>query len=194
MARRRQRVPVHIDSGDVTSLTDEELALVLHAADQIVHLGGRSMLVRLLKGSRDKKALEHGLDAYEMYGCLAHLTTTQVERYVDWTIEQGYLEVYYDKYLPFLAFTPKGWERERPVAERALFDQFCQDVQSGQLAMAERMEHIKNEVALDVIDMIGRECAPSCIPHLQAWSDVASKRIKKRIAHAMRDIEERDQA
>ena len=194
MARRRQRVPVRIDSGDVTSLTDEELTLVLHAADQIVHLGGRTMLVKLLKGSRDKKALEHGLDAYECYGCLAHLTTVQLERYVDWTIEQGYLEVYYDKYLPFLAFTPKGWARERPVAERALFDQFCQDVESGQFAMAERMKHIKNEVALDVIDMIGQECDSRCIPHLQAWSDVASKRIKKKIAYAMRTIGERVQA
>ena len=63
MGRRdKPRSPVHLDSGGV-NVSSEELAVILHGARSVVHRGGRSQLVKLLKGSRDKRLLELGMDA-----------------------------------------------------------------------------------------------------------------------------------
>ncbi|MDF2652504.1 MAG: superfamily helicase, partial [Paenibacillus sp.] len=41
-----------------TRLTEEEIRYILHAADDIIASAGRTMLAKILKGSRDKKLLE----------------------------------------------------------------------------------------------------------------------------------------
>lgn len=75
----RPRMPVHLDSGGV-DVSSGELAIILHGADSVVHRGGRSQLVKLLKGSRDKRVLELGLDADGSYGALSHLTLDERRR------------------------------------------------------------------------------------------------------------------
>ena len=115
MGRRdRPRSPVYLNSGGV-KVSPEELAIILHGANSVVHLGGRSQLVKLLKGSRDKRILDRGLDADESYGALSHLTLDEIARRVDWTIEEGYLDYYYEWRQPLLMFTKRGWELERLV-------------------------------------------------------------------------------
>jgi len=62
MSRKKQRVRYELDSGDIKSLTIEEIKGILRAADELIASGGRSMLAKILKGSKDKKVLEHRLD------------------------------------------------------------------------------------------------------------------------------------
>ena len=59
---RKKRVRYELDSGDIRSLTIEEIKVILRGADELIVTGGRSMLAKILKGSKDKKVLEHGLD------------------------------------------------------------------------------------------------------------------------------------
>jgi hypothetical protein len=59
---RKQRVQYELDCGDVRYLPDNEIRAILRATDPLVATGGRSMLTKILKGSKDKKVLEHGLD------------------------------------------------------------------------------------------------------------------------------------
>lgn len=62
MSRKKQRVRYELDSGDIRNLTIEEIEVILRAADVLIATGGRSMLAKIpLKGSKDKKVLEHGL-------------------------------------------------------------------------------------------------------------------------------------
>jgi hypothetical protein len=68
MGRKVHRVPVTLDSRDVDSLSDEEIALILRGADDLIGTGGRNLLSKVLKGSREKKVLELGLDASPAYG------------------------------------------------------------------------------------------------------------------------------
>ena len=68
MSRKKPRVRYELDSGDIKSLTIEEIKVILRAADELIATGGRSMLAKILKGSKDKKVLEHGLDQCPVYG------------------------------------------------------------------------------------------------------------------------------
>lgn len=68
MSRKKSRVKVELDSGDVKGLSDEEIKAILRAADELIATGGRNMLAKILKGSKDKKVLEHGLDQCPVYG------------------------------------------------------------------------------------------------------------------------------
>jgi len=192
MGRRdRPRSPVYLNSGGVKA-SPEELAIILHGANSVVHLGGRSQLVKLLKGSRDKRILDRGLDADESYGALSQLTLDEIARRVDWTIEEGYLDYYYEWRQPLLMFTKRGWELERPVAVESEFRCFCQDVEEGEMRMAERMADIKYDIQLDVIGLIAQRCDGRCLAHLEAWSSVATKRIRKKISWAERQIRARE--
>ncbi len=58
----------HLDSGGVTHLTSEEIKAILRTADELIAAGGRSILAKILKGSKDKKILKHGLDQCPVYG------------------------------------------------------------------------------------------------------------------------------
>ena len=56
---KRQRVQYELDTGDVKKLSEDEIVAILRAADELINTGGRSMLAKILKGSKDKKVLEY---------------------------------------------------------------------------------------------------------------------------------------
>ena len=192
MSRRNvTRSPVHLDTTGVKEVDDDELAAILHAATSVVHQGGRKQLTLLLKGSRDKSLIAHGLNENESYGALSHLTIEQISHRVDWAIKMGYLEYYYEWRQPLLAFTERGWELERPVVVEGYYRDFAHDVETGEHAMAERMTDIKADIQRDVLTLIAERCDRRAIPHLTAWSEHAFKRTAKKIAWAIRTIESR---
>ena len=193
MSRRdRPKSPVYLDSGGV-DVSPEELAVILHGANSVIHRGGRSQLVKLLKGSRDKKILELGLDADDSYGALSHLTLKEIAHRVDWAIVKGYLDYYYEWRQPLLMFTERGWELEKPVVVEGYYQQFCRDVDDGEMRMAERMVGIKNDVQLGIIELIGQRCDERCFEHLETWSGKTTKRIRKKIGWAQRTIRAREE-
>ncbi|HKM43355.1 MAG TPA: RQC domain-containing protein, partial [Limnochordia bacterium] len=69
---RQSRVRVQLTPVDeMIKPNDDELRCILRAADEIIMRAGRDMVAKILKGSRDKKVLEHGLDACPVYGCFS---------------------------------------------------------------------------------------------------------------------------
>jgi predicted ArsR family transcriptional regulator len=83
MSRKKTRVRYQLDSGGIHCLTDEEIKAILRAADEIIATGGRSMLAKILKGSKDKKVLEHGLDQCPVYGYYKELTLLEITNRID---------------------------------------------------------------------------------------------------------------
>ncbi len=132
-----------------------------------------------------------GLDADDSYGALSHLTRDEISHKVDWTIEQGYLDYYYEWRQPLLMYTERGWELERPVVVENYYEEFCGDVKDGEFRMAQRMTDIKYDIQLDVIDLITQRCDERCLAHLDSWSSQTTKRIRKKIAWAKSAISER---
>ncbi|MDF2662264.1 MAG: superfamily helicase [Paenibacillus sp.] len=79
-------------------LPEPELRAILRAADDIIDEGGRTLLSKILKGSKERKLLELGLDRNP---------------------RTGFLETEVVNKLPRIVFTPRGWaiERERRAEE-----------------------------------------------------------------------------
>ena len=67
MSRKVRRVPVVLDAGEIRDLPMEDIRVILRGADELISTGGRSMLAKILKGSKDKKILE-----YKLNECLRH--------------------------------------------------------------------------------------------------------------------------
>lgn len=51
-----------------TPLNHKEIKVILATADSIIAQGGRTQLAKILKGSKEKKLLELGLDENPGYG------------------------------------------------------------------------------------------------------------------------------
>jgi hypothetical protein len=47
--------------------SEEEIKNILRAADEIIFVAGRTMLAKILKGSKDKRLIERALDNYPSY-------------------------------------------------------------------------------------------------------------------------------
>jgi hypothetical protein len=68
MGKRVHRVRYHLDAKNINHLPQDELHRILRAADPLIMSGGRSMLAKVLKGSKEKKLLEHNLNTNPAYG------------------------------------------------------------------------------------------------------------------------------
>ena len=84
MPRRRRRPPISVTLVlPAEPPTQDEIDVILMAADAIINQAGRSGLTLILNGSRSKKALEWEWDQLPDYGALQHLTTDQITRKID---------------------------------------------------------------------------------------------------------------
>ena len=113
MGRKVQRVPVHLNSKGIKPLSEPEIALILRGADELITTGGRTLLAKILKGSKEKRLLELELDKSPAYGALREISLDQVMARIDWLIINLYLRIEYDYRLPILVYTPQGWEIEK---------------------------------------------------------------------------------
>jgi hypothetical protein len=68
MSKKRNRVRFELNVNGIKSLTDQDIKTILRGADNLIMSGGRSMLAKILAGSKDKKLLEKELDGSPVYG------------------------------------------------------------------------------------------------------------------------------
>ena len=61
-------------------LPEAEIKAILRAADEIIMQGGRSLLAKILKGSRANKVLELKLDECPTYGYLDDFTIPEITK------------------------------------------------------------------------------------------------------------------
>ena len=122
MSRKVRRVPVTLNARDVKELPEDEIRMILRGADDLIGSGGRGLLAKILKGSRQKAVLEHELDQSPVYGALSELSLEQITARIDWLIIEGYFRIEYDYRLPLLVYAPRGWEIERETYADELLD------------------------------------------------------------------------
>ena len=119
---------------------------------------GRSLLVKVLKGSRSKDVLTRSLDQSPVYGHLKDLPTPEVLKHVDWVILNGYLALEYDGRLPLLVYTPKGWAIERETYAEELFGELSQALEGGPAVFdVSQLKDKNREVILLLLEKGGGE-------------------------------------
>lgn len=181
MSRKKPRVRYELDSGDIIRLGEEEIKAILRAADELIATGGRSMLAKILKGSKDKKVLEHELDQCPVYGYYREQTLQEITHKVDWMILNGYLEIEYQDRLPMLIFSPLGWEIERETYAEELLQKLAALSDGTDYNFVQDLKDRNRGMILLLIKKIKQTRNPKFIPLLQAWKEIEYKKVQAEI-------------
>jgi len=193
MAKKVRRVSYALDKGNVKNLPREDIEMILRAADDLIMKGGRNMLVKTLKGSREKKLLEKGMDKNPAYGFYKDLSLDAVEERVDWMILSGYLKIVYDYRLPLLAYTERGWEIEKYTYVRECSEIYRKDRSRNKNKSIALLKSINPDVAVEVLGTIADEGKEKDLPGLEAWQKEAKGKIRKRLHFAVNKIRNREE-
>ena len=182
MCRKVHRVPVSLDSQGIDNLPEQEIAIILRGADDLIMRGGRSLLAKVLKGSRDKKIIEHGLDQSPAFGVMRELKQEDILARIDWLIINKYLAIEYDYRLPLLVYAPRGWEIEKNTYAAELQEKLNQlNASTNPIPDLTWLNDSNREVVNLLLDRIEASGNPSYIPALESWSKIAFKKVRRRI-------------
>ncbi|MDP2883778.1 MAG: RQC-minor-1 family DNA-binding protein [Ignavibacteria bacterium] len=188
MTRRITRSPVRLRPAK-EALSSDELKTILRGADELIGSGGRTLLAKILKGSKDKKVLELGLEDSPVYGAFDEMSADAVHAKIDRVISEGYLSYEYSGRLPLLVYTDKGWEIERETYAEELFDKLRAMAEGGESAfdVATLKDRNRGMIML-LLDILEAQADERFIPLLQRWYDVEYKKVRQRIESVIRTI------
>ncbi len=182
MSREIKRVQYTLDTKGIKELSSDKIAAILRGADELIMRGGRGLLARILKGSRQKKVLELGLDESPVYGYYKDLTIEEILARVDWTIVNGYLQIEYNYRLPLLCYTKRGWEIERETYAEELLRDFDRQLEAsnGPYDMTYLKDRARDMILI-LLDKVEATGDRKYIPLLEAWAEIDYKKVRKRI-------------
>ena len=143
MGSKVNKVGFRLDCKGITHLSFDEIKWILRGADDLIMSGGRTLLAKVLKGSKVKKIFELGLEKTPAYGHYNDHTIEKITAKIDWTILNGYMDIEYDYRLPLLIYTRKGWEIEMETYTDELLAEFDRLLSSGQKRFL--MTHLKDK-------------------------------------------------
>ena len=181
MSRKKARVRYELDSGGIRDLLDEEIKAILRAAYELIATGGRSMLAKILKGSKDKKVLEYGLDQCPVYGYYRDLTLQEITNRIDWMIKKDYLEIAYRDRLPMLVFSEKGWEIERETYAEDLLQKLTKLLEGKDYNIVQELKDRNRGMILLLIEKIKQSGNARFIPLLKVWKEIEYKKVQSEI-------------
>lgn len=181
MSRRIRRIPVHPDPGDVRDLARDELEAILRGADSMIMRGGRTLLMKVLRGSREKRVLELELDQVPVYGRFRHLSNEETLARIDRAIVDGYLRIEYDGRLPLLVFTDAGWSIEKETYACELLSGFDDQLAAGPPFHMAYLKDRNRAMIWRLLDLVEETGDPKYIPLLQAWQQIDYRKVRERL-------------
>ena len=191
MSRKVHRVPVILDAGEIKDLPQEDIRMILRGADELISTGGRSMLAKILKGSKDKKIFEYKLNECPAYGYYQDMKLDDISKCIDWMIKKDYLRIEYDYRLPLLVFSEKGWQIEKETFAQELYRRMCLDVEEKKARVIFEMKEVNRQVVMCVLDKIEKEGTEEFLPYLEAWKMLEVKKVAARISEVENKISKR---
>lgn len=191
MSKKVRRVPVVLDAGEIKDLPQEDIRMILRGADELISTGGRSMLAKILKGSKDKKIFEYKLNECPAYGYYQDMKLDDIGKCIDWMIKKDYLRIEYDYRLPLLVFSEKGWQIEKETFAQELYQRMCLDVEEKKARVIFEMKEVNRQVVMCVLDKIEKDGTKEFLPYLEAWKMLEVKKVAARIAEVENKISKR---
>lgn len=191
MSKKVRRVPVSLDAGEIKDLPQEDIRMILRGADELISTGGRSMLAKILKGSKDKKIFEYKLNECPAYGYYQDMKLDDISKCIDWMIKKDYLRIEYDYRLPLLVFSEKGWQIEKETFAQEIYQRMCLDVKENKARVIFEMKEVNRQVVMRVLDKIEKDGTEEFLPYLEAWKMLEVKKVATRIAEVENKISKR---
>lgn len=191
MSKKVRRVPVVLDAGEIKDLPQEDIRMILRGADELISTGGRSMLAKILKGSKDKTIFKYKLNECPAYGYYQDMKLDDISKCIDWMIKEDYLRIEYDYRLPLLVFSEKGWQIEKETFAQELYQRMCLDVEEKKVRVLFEMKEVNRQVVMCVLDKIEKEGTEEFLLYLEAWKMLEVKKVAARIAEVEKKISKR---
>lgn len=191
MSKKVRRVPVVLDAGEIKDLPQEDIRMILRGADELISTGGRSILAKILKGSKDKTIFKYKLNECPAYGYYQDMKLDDISKCIDWMIKEDYLRIEYDYRLPLLVFSEKGWQIEKETFAQELYQRMCLDVEEKKARVIFEMKEVNRQVVMCVLDKIEKEGTEEFLPYLEAWKMLEVKKVAARIAEVEKKISKR---
>lgn len=191
MSKKVRRVPVSLNAGEIKDLPQEDIRMILRGADELISTGGRSMLAKILKGSKDKKIFEYKLNECPAYGYYQDMKLDDISKCIDWMIKKDYLRIEYDYRLPLLVFSEKGWQIEKETFAQEIYQRMCLDVKENKARVIFEMKEVNRQVVMRVLDKIEKDGTEEFLPYLEAWKMLEVKKVAARIAEVENKISRR---
>lgn len=182
---RKQKVRFELDTGDIKKLGDSEIKAILRAADALIFAGGRNLLGKVLKGSRDKKVIEYALDQCPAYGFYQTFTLEEIGHRIDWMIRQGYLQIEYQGRLPLLVFSEKGWAIEKETYAEELLQILENQLDSNHFEFVANLKDMNRDIILLLIEKIRRRDDQRFIVLLEAWKEIEYRKVQAELQKAI---------
>ena len=192
MSKKVRRVPVVLDAGEIKDLPQEDIQMILRGADELISTGGRSMLAKMLKGSKDKKIFEYKLNECPAYGYYQDMKLDDISKCIDWMIKEDYLRIEYDYRLPLLVFSEKGWQIEKETFAQELYQRMCLDVEEKKARVIFEMKEVNRQVVMCVLDKIEKDGTKEFLSYLEAWKMLEVKKVAARIIEVENEIAGKD--
>ena len=192
MSKKVRRVPVILDAGEIKDLPQEDIQMILRGADELISTGGRSMLAKILKGSKDKKIFEYKLNECPAYGYYQDMKLDDISKCIDWMIKKDYLRIEYDYRLPLLVFSEKGWQIEKETFAQELYRRMCLDVKEKKARVIFEMKEVNRQVVMCVLDKIEKDGTKEFLSYLEAWKMLEVKKVAARIIEVENEIAGKD--
>ena len=191
MSKKVRRVPVVLDAGEIKDLPQEDIRMILRGADELISTGGRSMLAKILKGSKDKTIFKYKLNECPAYGYYQDMKLDDISKCIDWMIKEDYLRIEYDYRLPLLVFSEKGWQIEKETFAQELYQRMCLDVEEKKARVIFEMKEVNRQVVMCVLDKIEKDGTKEFLPYLEAWKMLEVKKVAARIAEVEKKTSKR---
>ena len=191
MSKKVRRVPVVLDAGEIKDLPQEDIRMILRGADELISTGGRSMLAKILKGSKDKTIFKYKLNECPAYGYYQDMKLDDISKCIDWMIKEDYLRIEYDYRLPLLVFSEKEWQIEKETFAQELYQRMCLDVEEKKARVIFEMKEVNRQVVMCVLDKIEKDGTKEFLPYLEAWKMLEVKKVAARIAEVEKKISKR---
>lgn len=171
-------------------LTTHDIYAILRAADELIAQGGRTLLAKVLKGSREKKVLQLGFDQCPVYGYYRHKKMDEIIQKIDWMIDHDFLEIELSGKLPLIVYTERGWEIEaNQRADEFLEEWNCWLKQGIEFPDMAYLKDRNREMIFLFLDKIAETMNKHYIPYLQKWEKVDYTKVKAKIKDTIYKIE-----
>jgi len=192
MSKKKPRVTYRLDTKGIKELPFEEIKAVLRGADDLIATGGRSLLAKILKGSKDKKLLQYDLDKSPVYGFYKELRIEDIKAKIDWLIKKGYLKIEYNGRLPVIVYTEIGWEIERDTYSDELLEKLRSLIPGRDYSFVNELKDRNRGLILLLLDKIKESGAKKFIPLLKAWQKIDYRKVREEISKVINYLEQGD--
>lgn len=174
----------------IETLSENEILTILRASDEIIAQGGRTLLAKILKGSREKRVLQLELDKSPSYGYFKSEKLDTVMAKIDWMLDHDFLDLEYDGRLPMIVFTDRGWCIERDQLTDEFLAEWDKGIKEGSPIpdMSYLRDRNRNMILL-LIQKAQESGKKAYIPYLEAWEKVDYRKVRAAIREAVQALE-----